>query len=144
MQFQPEVPKIDRDLLRKVSCVPCLTAKSQRAPFSASSRISTRTTELIHLNISCKVELCYDGFLYTVPFLDNFTAKSDAKFLKNKSELFNALVSYKKRFEFELQEFSFKFTNIRIDRAGENLAEVVEKFCSSNGIRLETSPPYAP
>lgn len=125
-------------------CVLYLTAKARRASLAASSRISRSPIEPVHLDISEKVEPSHAAFFYTVASLDDFTAKSDVMFLKNKFELFNALVSYKMSFEFELREFRFKLTNIRMDRARENMAQVVKSFCSSNGIGLGTSPPYAP
>lgn len=126
MQSRPELPKFDRKLLQKVLYVPCLSAKARRPPFVASIRISTRPIELIHLDISVKFEPSYDRFRYKVAILDDFTAKFDVMLLKIKSG------------------FGLKLANIRMDRAGESLVQVVKIFCSCNGIRLETSSPYAP
>jgi len=64
--------------------------------------------------------------------------------LKLKSELYTALVAYKNRAEVELQEKGYRLSNIRMDRAGENLSNNVKIFCTQHGIGLEPSPAYAP
>lgn len=73
-----EVPKFDRVLLNNHQCIPCLTAKARRSSLSPSTRKATRPLELIHLDISGKVEPSLHEFLYTAAFLDDFTAKSDS------------------------------------------------------------------
>ena len=41
-QLRPEIPKINRELLKQVSCVPCLSAKARRAPSSSSNRVTAK------------------------------------------------------------------------------------------------------
>lgn len=48
------------------------------------------------------------------------------------------------RSEVELRKSGLKISNIRMDRAGERTSDVVKLFCLSNGIKQETSPPFAP
>ena len=91
----------------------------------------TRPLELVHLDISGKVEESLHGFLYSASFLDDYTAKSDVYLLKQKSELFNCLNFYKERSERELQVYRYRLTKIRLDRAGENLSNSVNEFCAA-------------
>lgn len=127
--LRPDIPKIEKNLLTKVSCAPCCTAKTRRAQINPSTSATYRLLELVHLDISGKVEQSYAGFLHSVVFLDDFTKKSDITLLKNKSDLFNALVAYKMRSEVEFQEFGFQLTNIRMNRAPENTINDVKQFC---------------
>lgn len=57
-----EFPTFKRDALRDFECVLCLTAKTQRA------------LELVHLDISGRIEASLEGLEYTVVFIDDFTA----------------------------------------------------------------------
>ena len=68
---------------------------------------------------------------------------SFVKTLKKKSDLSQKLAKFKHRAEIELQMYDTKLTNIRFDRAGENLPNTVKEFCSENGAHLEPSPAYA-
>ncbi len=65
-------------------------------------------------------------------------------FLKHRSELFDLLKLYKNHSENQLQVYGTKLTNIRLDRAGENLSNIVKQFCFENGISIEPSPARAP
>ncbi len=90
------------------------------------------------------MESSREVYRYTVVIVDDFTAASFVKTLKKKSELSQALAEFKHRAEVELKMIGIKLTNIRLDRAGENLPNTVKEFCSDNGIHLEPSPAYAP
>ena len=116
-----EVSLLNRGLTRKYECVPCITAKLRRSPISKSTRKTTRFLELAHLDISKKVKDSFHGYKYTIVFMDDYTAKSDFMFLKNWSELFDSLKSYKNHSENQIQVYRIKLTNIRQDRAGENI-----------------------
>lgn len=61
--------------------------------------------------------------------LDDYTSNWAVSLLQKKSELFEALVAYNMRLEAEHKEPWFKLTNICMDRAEENTAEVVQQFC---------------
>ncbi len=124
--------------------MPCLVEKAKRSYIPASSRKTTRPLEIIHLDISGPVERSLEGYRYTVVIGDDFTPASLVKTLKKKSELSHTLVEFKHRAEVELQMYGIKLTNIRLDRAGENLSNAVKEFCSNNGIHLEPSLAYSP
>ncbi len=63
--------------------------------------------------------------------------------MKARAELFDALFEYKARSENELQEQGHRLTNIRLDRAGENLSTAEHEFCINHGIGSGQSPAYA-
>jgi len=143
-RMQNDVPMFARDSFKEHQCIPCTTAALSCSKIPDSTRKTTRLLELVHLDISGKVQPSIDGYIYTVAFLDDFTAKSDVKPLEKKSELFKALTEYKATSENQLQEYGYRLTNIRLDGAGENLSNDVKFFCQKQGIRIEPSPPYAP
>ncbi len=70
-------------------CISCTTVKARRSGILESTRRTTRPLELVHLDISEKVEESFHGYRHTAAFLDNFTAKSDVIFAKNRSEIFD-------------------------------------------------------
>ena len=50
-EYTNDVPKFDRELLKKHQCVPCITAKLRRATIPSSTRKTTRPLELVHFDI---------------------------------------------------------------------------------------------
>ena len=86
----------------------------------SSSRKITQSLELIQIDISGPLEPSLEGYCGEVVVVGEFTAASFLKILK-KSELSLALIEFKHRAEFELQMYGTKLTNVRLDRAGENL-----------------------
>ena len=137
------IPQLSRADLFSHKCIPCITAKARRSSLMPSSRKTPRLLELVRLDISGPVEPSLEKLQYTVEVLDDFTAKSDVYLLKARSELLDTFFEYKARSENELQDYGFRLTNIRMDRAGENLSNAVKEFCKHHGIGLEPSPAYA-
>ncbi len=111
----------DRELINQHQCVPWLIGKAKWSYVPFSSRKTTRPLELIHLDLSGLVESSFEGYIYTIVIVDDFTAASFVKTMKKKSELFQALVEFKHRAEFVLQMYGIELMNISLDRAGENL-----------------------
>ena len=108
-----EVPRFDRALLQELQCVPCITAKQHKAPIRSSTRCTTAPLELVHLDISGKVEPSLSGAVYTAAFLDDFTAVSYVQLLTKKSELLGALETFKVRAEVEHKQEGHILKNIR-------------------------------
>ena len=86
-----DIPQFSRVELSNHQCVPWISDKERRASIISSTRYTTRHLELIHLDISGPIERSLQSFQYTVAILDDFTAKSDAYFLKAKSGLLSIL-----------------------------------------------------
>ena len=78
-----DVPKFDKPTLQPIQCVPCLIGRLKRFSIKKSQRITTHPLELIHLDISGKVEPSLGGSIYTIGFLDDFTAKCDVFMIKS-------------------------------------------------------------
>ena len=138
-----EVPRIEKSVLYKLQCVPCLSAKAKRAPVRPSTFKAQRPLHLIHLDISGPVRPSLAGSTLTVAFLDDFSAKSDVYMISAKSSLPKTLMEYKQRSEKSLRTFGYCIQNIRLDRAGENSSDILIEFCKSHGIYLDYSPAYA-
>ena len=68
-EMHSEIPNFDRIALKNYQCIPCLTAKAKRAPVRSSTRRTSRPLELVHLDISGKIEESPAGREYTVVFL---------------------------------------------------------------------------
>ncbi len=122
------VPRLDRAQLRELQCAPCIIAKRHKAPTKASTRRTTETLELIHLDGSGKVKPSLSEAIYILAFFDDYTAVSYVSLLKEKSQLFHALEQFKARAETEHRSRGYVIKNIRLDQAGENLSDDVQSF----------------
>ena len=84
----------------------------ERAPVKPSTRRNSEPLELIHLDISGIVEPSISGAIYTVTFLDDYTATSCVRLLKKNYELLQALEVYKNRAEVIHKVHGFVIKNI--------------------------------
>ena len=118
-----DVPFFSRQTLNSIFCIPCQLGKAQRGKVSRTTRFTASPLELVHLYITGKIATPpLGGCLYAVGFVDDFTAKTDVHFIKQKSDLFMSLKYY---------------------GAEKNFSSNVTEFCMMNGIRLEPSPRHA-
>lgn len=81
----------------------------------SSTRITSRLFELIHLDISENGNSSLSGAIYTVAFLDDFTATASIMLLKANLELLQELSDYKNRVELVQKFDAFVILNIRQD-----------------------------
>lgn len=65
-----------------------MISKGRGASIDSSTRKISHPLELVHLDISEKVEQSMHNDMDTIAFLDGFTAKCDVNILKEKNELF--------------------------------------------------------
>ena len=120
-----------------------MVEKSKRSRIKLSTRQTIKPLKLVHLDISGRAYKYPAGFKYTVVLSDDYTIRSDVKFIRAKTELRNALIEYKARTEMELQEQDYKQSNIRLYRAGENRTAEIKNFCNNSRIKLKLSPSYS-
>ncbi len=99
---------------------------------------------MIHLDIPGKEQLSLSGAIYTVSFLEDFTATSFVPLLENKSVLLQALETCKIRALVVHSHLGLVVQSIRLDSARRNLSPRVQYFIMLNGIGLELPPTYAP
>ena len=135
------IPKFDRVSLLKLQCTIYRIAKMQRAPVKSPTRRTSQLLELVHLDISGKVELSISGAICTVSFLEDNTATAYARLSEKKSEFLRALEMCKNRVEVILKVRGFAIQNNILDRSGENFSSDVVHFISMHGIHLKNFQP---
>lgn len=133
-EIRRDVPKFDRQVIREYQCIPCITASIRRSKITNYTCVTTRPLELVHLDISGKVEASPQKYMYASTFLDDFTAESDDFLLKTKTELYNFLSHYKAASERELEDKNYRPSAIRLDGAGENTSNIAKLLSGQNGI----------
>lgn len=134
--------KFPRQIMEELLCIPCAIGKTQRRPVLPSTPRKTFSLELVHVDITAKMNTnSFGSYQYAVRFPDDFSAKTDVYFIKKRIELYRALQHHKERSE-KLQIFSL--LNIRLEGAGENMSGEVTNSVLMNRIRLEHSRPHAP
>lgn len=141
----PSVQKFTMETLKAIECTPCSTGKQKKAPTRATTPSAAAPLEEVHLDTSGKFTPTLNGETYAVHFIDSFTAKSDLKLVKNRSEFLQSLRDYKEFAETHFAAHGHRIKKIRLDNAGEmTRSSETKRFCSSSGIQLEPSPPYSP
>lgn len=114
-------------------CVLCQLGKARRAKVAPTTATVVHPLELVHTDIAGTVVSSMAGSIYSLCFVDSFTAKFDVFFLKKKFELPKFLKQYKTKSELET---GFPLRKIRLDGAVENMSGDFETFCLENGIEL--------
>ena len=76
-------------------CDTCHLAKQKKLPFTLSSSCSSKSCELIHMDIwgPCSI-ISMQGFRYFLTIVDDFSRFTWTIFLHNKSEVRNHIVSF--------------------------------------------------
>ena len=74
------------------------------------------------------------GSQYYITFIDDCSKKVWIYFLKNKSKVFNTFKIWKARVE---TETGLKLKRLRFDNGGEYIDGRFNKYCATNGIRME-------
>lgn len=75
------VPKFTRAQVSRVHCVPCMTAKTGRAPISDLTYEATRPLEHLSVDISRPVSASWAGSTCTAAILDAYSRYSDLAFV---------------------------------------------------------------
>ena len=65
------ITQFDKAVLLELQCTPCKLAKMQRAPVKPSTRRTTLSLELVHLDVYGKVEPSISRSMYAVAFPDD-------------------------------------------------------------------------
>jgi len=124
-------------------CEGCLFGKQPRKSFPKESNIRAKEPlELIHTDICGPIKPCSLGKSnYFALFIDDYSRKTWAYFLKQKSDVFDAFKKFK---AFVENESGYKIKAMRSDRGGEFTSKEFEKFCEENGIHRPLTVPYTP
>lgn len=78
----------------------------------------------------------FSGYSYMLIFIDDFTRFTWVYFVKQKSEVMDRFVQFKKTVEAEL---GAKIKQLRTDNGGEFTSNEFSSFCCENGIKGELS-----
>jgi transposase InsO family protein len=82
-----------------------------------------------------------NGYVYYVSFIDDYSHKTWAYFLKSKDEVFGK----SKEFKVLIENFSErKIKILRLDNGGEYTSKEFINFCKYVGIKRELTTPYNP
>jgi len=124
-------------------CEDYLIGKQHRDPFP--KEISWRASgilQLIHADICGPINpVSNSKKRYLITFIDDFSRKTWAYFLVEKSEAFATFESYKARVEKEIGAF---IKSLRTDRGGEFTSQEFTNFCDKHGIQRQLTAAYTP
>lgn len=123
-------------------CVTCVKGKQTRRPHREEGSRATELLELIHTDVVGPLkDASFSGTRYLVTFVDDFSRKLFVHPIRNKSDVFDTFVEFKKMVE---NQCSKKIKVLRSDNGGEYLSNRFSSFLKSNGIVHQTTCPYSP
>lgn len=123
-------------------CKVCDLGKQHRQPFPTSETRTKKTLELVHTDLCGPMEnKSLGGARYMLTFTDDFSRMTFLFFLKEKSQVYNKFLEFKKMVE---NETDCKIKGIRSDNGMEYLASRFDGFCKQNGIQHQLTCVYTP
>lgn len=122
-------------------CECCVESKMTRNKFVNSRPQTKRPLERIHSDVCGPFPCSYNGYLYYVTFIDDFTHVTNIYLLKNKSEVFDKFKEYCQLAE---NHFGLKVSRLRCDNGGEYTSNLFKRYCTEKGIVIEYTVPYNP
>ena len=141
--IRDDVPEFDNKVMEELQCVPCITAKTKKAPISPADNNAQPYTE-VHVDLSGLMDPRIGENIYAVHFLEPHTAKTDVIMIKAKSQIAQIVSYYIATVENHFSTETYKIKIIRYDRTNENFSNELVDFCKTRGIEMHPSPPYAP
>ena len=136
------VPAQDFAALSKEICEPCILAKHSREPFGDSDSKSTRSLQLVHMDVCGPLPVeSLGGSRYFATYLDDFSKLSVVQPVASKAEV----ASITKEVLAQLERISgHKVGTVRTDRGGEYLSKDLEDHFSKLGVRHQLTMRYTP
>lgn len=121
-------------------CLPCLSNKSHKLPFSMSSISSSYPLEILYSDLWGPTPVnSIDGFRYYVIFVDHFSKSVWLYPLKLKSDVSIIFPIFKNLVE---RQFNSQIKTLYSDNGGEYIK--LRPFLQANGISHLTTPPHTP
>lgn len=120
------------------TCTHCFAGKRHRVAFqrSVSSRKS-KILDLVHTDLCSMSDRTFDGALYFVTFIDDFSRKLWAYALKSKDKVLEVFKQFHAGVEREIGQ---KLKCVRFENGGEYHG-TFESYCKAHGIKLEKTVP---
>lgn len=124
-------------------CVPCLEGKQAARPFPVrEAKRTSQPLELIHSDVCGPMSVCsWGGARYLVAFTDDFTRKTYAYLMKNKSEVMSFFLTFKALVE---KQTGLPIKCLRSDGGKEYCNERFSTYLKSEGIVHQVTVPYCP
>ena len=124
-------------------CEGCLLGKQSRKSFpKETSTRATKPFQLVHIDVCGSIKPSSLGKSnYFLLFIGDFSRKSWAYFLKQKSEAFGAFKKFKTCIE---KHIGHEIKALRSDRGGEFTSNEFKEFYEANGIRRLLTVPRSP
>lgn len=145
LKLSSVVDGIDKsDLKNEVSelCEICIQGKQCKAPFLSTRNPTTRPLERIHSDLCGPINpAAYNGALYILTFIDDWTHFTVVFGLKSKSEVFEYIKLYEARVT---SRFNLKVSIFRCDNGTEFVNNDVKQFFTEKGIQYELTIPGTP
>jgi transposase InsO family protein len=123
-------------------CKGCAQGKNINNHFLKSDSKAEGVLELIHLDVCGPMpSTSLSGYVYYVPFIDDYSSKTWVYFLKSKDEVLGKFKEFKALME-NLSERKIKI--LGSDNGGEYTSKEFVRFCKVGGIKRELTTPYNP
>ena len=124
-------------------CEECVLSKHARTSIQKKAKFwAKQPLELIHTVIYGPfTPESFSGKRYFIPFIDDYSRKNWAYFLKEKFEAFEVFKKFKVMVE---KETSRHIKVVRSDRSGEYTSTAFMEYCKEQGIRRSLTAPYTP
>ncbi|GJZ93914.1 retrotransposon protein, putative, ty1-copia subclass [Tanacetum coccineum] len=123
-------------------CVPCMSGKMARKPYSHQVERAKDLLGLIHTDVCGPFKIMSrQGAYYFITFTDDFSRYGYVYLLKHKHEVFETFKVFQKEVENQLGK---TIKSLRSDRGGEYMSQEFLDHLKEHGIIAHRTPPYTP
>ncbi|GJV94409.1 retrotransposon protein, putative, ty1-copia subclass [Tanacetum coccineum] len=130
------------DLRAFEKCVPCMSGKMARKPYTHQVERAKDLLGLIHTDVCGPFKIMSrQGANYFVTFTDDFSRYGYVYFLKHKHEVFETFKVFQKEVENQLGKTK---KSLRSDCGGEYMSQEFLDHLKDHGINDHRTPPYTP
>ncbi|GJV26714.1 retrotransposon protein, putative, ty1-copia subclass [Tanacetum coccineum] len=130
------------DLRAFEKCVPCMSGKMARKPYTHQVERAKDLLGLIHTDVCGPFKITSrQGANYFVTFTDDFSRYGYVYLLKHKHEVFETFKVFQKEVENQLGK---TIKSLRSDRGGEYMSQEFLDHLKDHGIIAHRTPPYTP
>ncbi|GJS14223.1 zinc finger, CCHC-type containing protein [Tanacetum coccineum] len=130
------------DLRAFEKCVPCMSGKMARKPYTHQVERAKDLLGLIHTDVCGPFKITSrQGANYFVTFTDDFSRYGYVYLLKHKHEVFETFKVFQKEVENQLGK---TIKSLRSDRGGEYMSQEFLDHLKDYGIIAHRTPPYTP
>ncbi|GJS24853.1 retrotransposon protein, putative, ty1-copia subclass [Tanacetum coccineum] len=130
------------DLRAFEKCVPCMSGKMARKPYTHQVERAKDLLGLIHTDVCGLFKIMSrQGASYFVTFTDDFSGYAYVYLLKHKHEVFETFKVFQKEVENQLGK---TIKSLRSDRGGEHMSQEFLDHLKDHGIIAYRTPPYTP